>query len=144
ALQTRAVRDGDHYILNGQKTWISNAPYAEHFVIFATVDPSKRAKGVTAFVVPRTAEGLSVGKPMRKMGQRGIVNAEVFLDNVRVPVFHRLGDEGQGFYGLMRTFDASRILIGASATGLARAALDAALQYAKERRQFGTAIINHQ
>ena len=144
ALQTRAVRDGDHYILNGQKTWISNAPYAEHFVIFATVDPSKRAKGVTAFVVPRTAEGLSVGKPMRKMGQRGIVNAEVFLDNVRVPVFHRLGDEGQGFYGLMRTFDASRILIGASATGLARAALDTSVRYAQERHQFGTPIINHQ
>jgi len=144
ALQTRAVRQGDHYVLNGQKTWISNAPYAEYFIIFATIDPSLRSKGVTAFVVPRNTPGLSVGKPMRKMGQRGIVNAEVFLDDVRVPVENRLGDEGQGFYGLMRTFDASRILIGASATGLARAALDAALQYAKERRQFGTAIINHQ
>jgi len=144
ALQTRAVRQGDHYVLNGQKTWISNAPYAEYFIIFATIDPSLRSKGVTAFVVPRNTPGLSVGKPMRKMGQRGIVNAEVFLDDVRVPVENRLGDEGQGFYGLMRTFDASRILIGASATGLARAALDAALKYAKERRQFGTAIINHQ
>ncbi|HEX5598354.1 MAG TPA: acyl-CoA dehydrogenase family protein [Micromonosporaceae bacterium] len=144
SLQTRAVRVGDHYVLNGQKTWISNAPYAEYFVIFATVDPSLRSKGVTAFLVPRDTEGLSVGQPMRKMGQRGIVNAEVFLDNVRVPVDHRLGDEGQGFYGLMRTFDASRILIGASATGLARAALDTALQYAMQRKQFGTEIINHQ
>jgi len=144
ALQTRAVRDGDHYVLNGQKTWISNAPYAEYFVIFATVDPSKRSKGVTAFLVPRATEGLSVGKPMRKMGQRGIVNAEVFLDDVRVPVANRLGEEGQGFYGMMRTFDASRILIGASATGLARAALDASVKYAQERHQFGTAIINHQ
>lgn len=143
-LQTRAVRDGDHYVLNGQKTWISNAPYAKYFVIFATVDPSLRSKGVTAFLVPRDTPGLSVGKPMRKMGQRGIVNAEVFLDDVRVPVENRLGDEGKGFYGMMRTFDASRILIGASATGLARAALDTALQYAKERHQFGTAIINHQ
>ena len=144
ALQTRAVRDGDHYVLNGQKTWISNAPYAEYFVIFATVDPSKRSKGVTAFLVSRATEGLSVGKPMRKMGQRGIVNAEVFLDDVRVPVANRLGEEGQGFYGMMRTFDASRILIGASATGLARAALDASVKYAQERHQFGTAIINHQ
>ena len=143
-LQTRAVRDGDHYVLNGQKTWISNAPYAKYFVIFATIDPSLRSKGVTAFLVPRDTPGLSVGKPMRKMGQRGIVNAEVFLDDVRVPVENRLGDEGKGFYGMMRTFDASRILIGASATGLARAALDTALQYAKERHQFGTAIINHQ
>lgn len=144
ALQTRAVRDGDYYVLNGQKTWISNAPYAEHFVIFATVDPALRSKGVTAFVVARDTPGLSVGQPMRKMGQRGIVNAEVFLDDVRVPMKNRLGDEGQGFYGLMRTFDASRILIGASATGLARAALDAALEYARQREQFGTAIINHQ
>lgn len=144
SLQTRAKRDGDHYVLNGQKTWISNAPYAEYFIVFATVDPSLRSRGVTAFVVPRETEGLSVGSPMRKLGQRGIVNAEVFLDNVRVPVDHRIGDEGQGFYGMMKTFDASRILIGASATGLARAALDASIAYANEREQFGTAIINHQ
>lgn len=144
SIQTRAVLEGDHYVLSGQKTWISNAPYAEYFVIFATVDPTKRSRGVTAFIVPREADGLSVGQPMTKHGQRGIVNAEVFLDNVKVPVEDRLGDEGQGFYGLMSTFDASRILIGSSATGLARAALDASIQYAKEREQFGTAIINHQ
>jgi acyl-CoA dehydrogenase len=144
SLRTRAVREGDEYVLNGQKAWISNAPYADYFVIFATVDPSRRARGVTAFIVPRSAAGLVVGQPMKKMGQRGIVNAEVFLDNVRVPVENRLGEEGQGFYGLMRTFDASRILIGASATGLARAALDTSITYAKEREQFGTAIINHQ
>ncbi|TFV63972.1 acyl-CoA dehydrogenase [Geodermatophilus sp. DF01-2] len=144
SLQTRAVRHGDDYVLNGQKTWISNAPYAEYFVVFATVDAALRSRGVTAFLVPRDADGLIVGRPMRKMGQRGIVNAEVLLDNVRVPVDNRLGDEGQGFYGLMRTFDASRILIGASATGLARAALDTSIKYAQEREQFGTAIINHQ
>jgi acyl-CoA dehydrogenase len=144
ALQTRAVRDGDHYVLTGQKTWISNAPYAEHFVVFATVDARLRSRGVTAFLVPRDAAGLGIGRPMRKMGQRGIVNAEVFLDEVRVPVEDRLGEEGQGFYGLMRTFDASRILIGSGATGLARAALDASITYAQEREQFGTAIVNHQ
>ena len=143
-LQTRAVRDGDGYLLTGQKAWISNAPYAEHFIVFATVDARLRSKGVTAFLVPRDSAGLTVGQPMRKLGQRGIVNAEVVLDDVRVPVENRLGEEGQGFYGLMRTFDASRILIGAGATGLARAALDASIAYAGEREQFGTAIINHQ
>lgn len=144
ALQTSARRDGDHYVLNGQKTWISNAPYAEWIIVFATVDATLRSKGITAFLVERDRPGLSIGPPMRKMGQRGIVNAEVFLDDVRVPVENRLGDEGAGFYGLMRTFDASRILIGAGATGLARAALDATVRYAQEREQFGKPIIEHQ
>ncbi|QFU85507.1 acyl-CoA dehydrogenase family protein [Amycolatopsis sp. YIM 10] len=144
SLRTRAVRDGDSYVLNGQKAWISNAPYAKWFVLFATVDPGRGAKGVTAFVVDRDTPGLSVGKPMRKLGQRAIVNAEIFLDDVRVPAADRLGEEGQGFYGLMRTFDASRVLIGASTTGLARAALDVALDYAGRRIQFGVPIIEHQ
>ncbi|MFD5824443.1 acyl-CoA dehydrogenase family protein [Lentzea sp. NPDC060358] len=144
SIRTSARRDGGQYVLNGQKTWISNAPYAEFFVIFATVDPAKRAKGVTAFVVPRDTPGLEVGPPFRKMGQRAIVNAEVFLDDVRVPVANRLGEEGQGFAGLMRTFDASRILIGAATTGLARAALDFANDYARTRTQFGVPIVRHQ
>ncbi|WP_405779822.1 acyl-CoA dehydrogenase family protein [Streptomyces sp. NBC_01378] len=143
-IRTRAVRDGDHYLLSGQKAWISNAPYAQRFVVFATVDPSLRARGVTAFVIDRDTPGLTVGRPMRKMGQRAIVNAEVFLDNVRVPAADRLGAEGQGFSGLMRTFDASRILIGASCAGLCRAALDLAVEYAQERVQFGAPIIEHQ
>ncbi len=144
SLQTRAVREGDHYVLNGQKTWISNAPYAKWIVVFATVDPTLRSKGITAFLVERDTPGVTIGQPMRKLGQRGIVNAEVFLDQVRVPLDQRLGEEGQGFYGLMRTFDASRILIGAGATGLSRAALDATIQYAQERTQFDKPIIEHQ
>lgn len=144
ALQTRAVREGDEYVLNGQKTWISNAPYAKWIIVFATVDPALRSRGVTAFVVDRDLPGVTIGQPMKKMGQRGIANAEVFLEDVRVPLDHRLGEEGQGFYGLMRTFDASRILIGAGATGLSRAALDQATQYARERTQFGKPIIEHQ
>jgi alkylation response protein AidB-like acyl-CoA dehydrogenase len=144
SLQTKAVRDGDHYVLNGQKTWISNAPYAEWIVVFATVDPTLRSRGVTAFLVERDMPGVTIGQPMKKMGQRGIVNAEVFLEDVRVPVENRLGDEGKGFYGLMRTFDGSRILIGAGATGLSRAALDATIKYAHERTQFGKPIIEHQ
>lgn len=144
ALQTRAVRDGDEYVLTGQKAWISNAPYARWIVVFATVDPSLRSKGITAFVLDKDQPGLTIGKPMTKMGQRAIVSAEVFLDGVRVPVANRLGAEGQGFYGLMRTFDASRILIGAATTGLCRAALDTTVQYAKQRVQFGKPIIEHQ
>ena len=144
SIQTSARREGGAYVLSGQKTWISNAPYAEMFVIFATVDPSLRSRGVTAFVVPRDTPGLTVGPPFQKMGQRAIVNAEVFLDDVRVPVENRLGAEGQAFAGLMRTFDASRILIGAATTGLARAALDFATSYAAEREQFGVPIIRHQ
>ncbi|MDO5711911.1 MAG: acyl-CoA dehydrogenase family protein [Micrococcales bacterium] len=144
SLQTRAVRDGDVYVLNGQKTWISNAPLSEYFVIFATVDPSRRARGITAFIVERDRPGLTVGAPMRKYGQRGTLNAEVFLEDVRIPVENRLGEEGQGFYGMMGTFDASRILIGAGATGLSRAALDATVAYAHERTQFGKPIMEHQ
>jgi alkylation response protein AidB-like acyl-CoA dehydrogenase len=143
-IRTRAVRDGDEYVLTGQKAWISNAPYAARFVIFASTDPALGAKGVSAFVVERDAAGLTVGGPMRKMGQRAIVNAEVFLDGVRVPVADRLGDEGQGFFGLMRTFDASRILIAASCAGLCRATLDLATDYARQREQFGVPIIKHQ
>ena len=144
SIRTSARTDGGEYVLEGQKTWISNAPYAEAFVIFATVDPALRSRGVTAFVVPRDTPGLTVGPPLLKMGQRAIVNAEVFLDDVRVPAANRLGEEGQGFAGLMRTFDASRILIGAATTGLARAALDFASAYAAEREQFGVPIHRHQ
>lgn len=144
SLQTRAVRDGDEYVLNGQKTWISNAPMSQFFVVFATVDPSLRSRGITAFLVEREREGVSVGAPMKKYGQRGTLNAEVFLQDVRVPVENRLGEEGKGFYGLMHTFDTSRIIIGAAATGLSRAILDATVQYAHERTQFGKPIIEHQ
>ncbi|MGH3387358.1 MAG: acyl-CoA dehydrogenase family protein [Actinomadura sp.] len=144
ALTTRAVRDGDEYVLTGQKAWISNAPFADLFVVFATVAPGTRSKGVTAFVVERGTPGFTIGNPMPKMGQRGIACAELFLENCRIPAGNRLGEEGQGFYGLMRTFDASRILISAACTGLARAALDTSLGYAREREQFGAKIIEHQ
>ncbi len=144
SLQTRAVRDGDEYVLNGQKTWISNAPMSKFFVVFATVDPTLRSRGITAFLVERERDGVAVGAPMKKYGQRGTVNAEVFLQGVRVPVENRLGEEGKGFYGLMHTFDTSRIIIGAAATGLSRAILDATVQYAHERTQFGKPIIEHQ
>jgi acyl-CoA dehydrogenase len=144
ALQTRAERTTGGYRLTGRKTWISNAGAAELYVVFATVDPARRARGVTAFVMGRETDGLSFSEPFRKMGQRALVNAEMILDNVFVPESDRLGEEGQGFLGLMRTFDASRVILGAAATGVARAATDYAVEYANERRQFAKPIIEHQ
>jgi alkylation response protein AidB-like acyl-CoA dehydrogenase len=144
SIQTRAVHDGAGYRLTGRKTWISNGGIASSYVVFATVDASKRTKGITAFVVPGDAEGLSTGEPFRKMGQRAIRNTEVILDDVYVPAENRIGDEGQGFLGLMRTFDISRVILGAAVTGLAQAALDTAIEYAQQRTQFGKPIIEHQ
>jgi acyl-CoA dehydrogenase len=144
SVQTTATPQGDGYLLRGQKTWISNGGLAEYYVVFATVAPGTRSKGITAFLVRRDDAGVSFGSPMRKMGQRAIVNAEMFLEDVVLPADRRLGDEGQGFYGLMRTFDRSRIVLGAAATGLARAALEYATDYAKTRVQFGRPIAEHQ
>jgi alkylation response protein AidB-like acyl-CoA dehydrogenase len=144
AIITRAVKAPGGYRLAGQKAWISNGGVAEFYVVFATVDPALRSRGVTAFLVERGTSGLGFGAPVRKMGQRAIVNTEVYLDDVFVPDDQRLGGEGQGFYGLMRTFDISRTTLAASATGLARACLELATAYARERAQFGRPIIEHQ
>jgi alkylation response protein AidB-like acyl-CoA dehydrogenase len=144
SIQTTATRTGDGYVLNGQKSWISNGGLGDYYAVFATVEPGTRSRGVTAFVVEKDDAGVSFGSPMKKMGQRAIVNAEMFLERVEIAEDRRLGDEGQGFYGLMRTFDRSRIVLGAAATGLARAALEYATEYAKTRVQFGKPISEHQ
>jgi acyl-CoA dehydrogenase len=144
SIRTTARRADGGYVLSGQKSWISNGGVADFCVVFATVAPGSGHRGVTAFVLERGDEGFSWGPPMRKMGQRAIVNTELFLDDVRVPADRRLGEEGEGFRGLMRTFDRSRVILGASATGLARAALEYAIAYAREREQFGKPIAEHQ
>jgi alkylation response protein AidB-like acyl-CoA dehydrogenase len=144
SIRTTARRAAGGYVVNGQKSWISNGGVAEYCVVFATVEPGSGHRGVTAFVLESGDEGLTWGPPMRKMGQRAIVNTELFLDDVRVPADRRLGEEGDGFRGLMQTFDRSRVTLGASATGLARAALEYATQYARERVQFGKPIAEHQ
>ncbi len=131
-------------MLCGQKAWISNGGVARFYVIFATVAPGTGYRGITAFVVEDGDEGFRCGPPMRKMGQRAIPNTELFLDDVFVRSDRRLGEEGQGFAGLMHTFDRSRVTLAASATGLARAALEYATEYAKERIQFGKPIGQHQ
>jgi alkylation response protein AidB-like acyl-CoA dehydrogenase len=143
-IRTAADRRDGAYVLRGQKTWISNGGLAEAYVVFATVAPGTRSKGVTAFVVEREDAGVSFGPAMKKMGQRAIVNAEMFLEDVGLPEDRRLGQEGQGFSGLMQTFDRSRVTLGAAATGLARAALEYATEYAKTREQFGKPIAEHQ
>jgi alkylation response protein AidB-like acyl-CoA dehydrogenase len=144
SITTTATSTAGGYVLRGQKTWISNGGVADFYVVFATVDPGSRSRGITAFVVEKGDPGVTFGEPMKKMGQRAIVNAEMFLEDAELPEDRRLGDEGQGFYGLMHTFDRSRITLGASATGIARAALEYAVEYAKSREQFGKPIAEHQ
>jgi acyl-CoA dehydrogenase len=144
AMTTTATRVDGGYVLRGQKSWISSAGPAEYYVVFATVAPGTGSKGITAFVLEKGDPGFTIGPPMRKMGQRALVSAELFLEDVHVPEDRRLGAEGEGFRGLMRTFDLSRITLGAAATGLARAALEYAIEYAKSREQFGRPIAQHQ
>lgn len=144
AITTSATRTAGGYLLNGQKAWISNAGAAEQYVVFAKTDPAARSRGVSAFLLRKDAAGLSFGHPMPKMGQRAIVCREIFFTDVFVPEEHRLGAEGQGFVGLMRTFDISRVVLGAAAVGIARAACDYARQYATQRVQFGVPIVEHQ
>jgi alkylation response protein AidB-like acyl-CoA dehydrogenase len=144
AIQTTATRTDGGYVLRGQKSWCSSAGPAVYYVVFATVAPGTRARGITAFVLEKGDAGFTIGPPLRKMGQRAIVNAELFLEDVFVPEDRRLGQEGEAFRGLMRTFDLSRITLGAAATGLARAALEYAIEYSKQRVQFGRPIGEHQ
>jgi alkylation response protein AidB-like acyl-CoA dehydrogenase len=144
AMTTSAVRDGDSWVLNGQKTWISNGGVAEFYVVFATVAPGTGSKGVTAFLLEKGDQGLSFGEPMRKVGQRAIINTELFLHDCRIPADRLLGDEGKGFYSLMHTFDESRVHLAASAVGIARAAFEYAVEYAKTREAFGRPIGQHQ
>jgi alkylation response protein AidB-like acyl-CoA dehydrogenase len=139
-VKTKAFREGDGYILNGQKCFITNASYASLYTIFATVDSTKGTKGITAFVVPRETPGVSIGKVEDKMGMRALNVAEVNLDDVVVPAENVLGSEGEGFKIAMKTLDEGRINIATTGLGVARAAFEAALSYAKERRQFGKAI----
>lgn len=141
---TQAHRDGKYYVLNGYKTFITNAGIADVYVIFATVDVSRGVRGVTAFIVDKDWEGVVPGKKEKKMGIRASHTATLALEGVRVPVENRLGEEGEGFAIAMRTFEHTRTHIAIGAVGLARAAFEYALQYAQERVQFGKPISHHQ
>ena len=140
SLATTAVRKGDHYVLNGSKQWCTNGDHADVITVFATVDRAKRARGVTAFLVDKDAPGFSVGKKERKMGIRGSPTVALHFTDCVVPVEQRLGEEGEGFKIAMQTLDITRPSTGAMAVGIGQAALDAAVGYAKERKQFGQPI----
>ena len=137
---TTAVLDGNEWVLNGSKIFISNAPVAGMIVVFAMTDKSKGTKGISAFIVPAEAPGLQIGRHLNKMGIRGSLTAEVFLKDCRIPKENLLGGEGQGFKIAMATLDGGRIGIAAQALGIAQSALDESVKYARERVQFGKPI----
>ncbi|MFZ3209092.1 MAG: acyl-CoA dehydrogenase family protein [Geobacteraceae bacterium] len=143
-IQTRAVRKGDEYVLNGSKIWITNASYASFYTVLAKTDPSAGYNSMSFFLVERNTPGLDVGKHLPKMGQRASDTAEVFLNDVVVPKSALIGKEGDGFRIAMLGFDCSRPLIAAFALGLNQRCLDLSLAYAKERKTFGKPIIEHQ
>ncbi|MFE3586722.1 acyl-CoA dehydrogenase family protein [Streptomyces niveus] len=143
-MKTKAVRDGDSYVLNGVKRWITNAGVSEYYTVMAVTDPGLRTKGISAFVVEKGDEGVSFGAPEKKLGIKGSPTREVYLDNVRIPADRLIGAEGTGFATAMKTLDHTRITIAAQALGIAQGALDYAAGYVKERKQFGKPVADFQ
>ncbi|MEV4757483.1 acyl-CoA dehydrogenase family protein [Micromonospora sp. NPDC049559] len=144
AMTTRAVRDGDHYVLNGVKRWITNAGVSEYYTVFAVTDPTARSRGISAFVVEKSDPGVSFGAPEKKLGIKGSPTREVYFDNVRIPADRMIGEPGTGFGTAMRTLDHTRVTIAAQAIGIAQGALDYAKGYVRERKQFGRAVAEFQ
>ncbi|GFZ85323.1 acyl-CoA dehydrogenase [Compostibacillus humi] len=144
SMKTVAKKDGDDYILNGNKVWITNGGVADIYIVFAKTNPDERHKGITAFIVEKGTEGFSFGKKEKKLGIRSSPTTELIFENCRIPEENRLGEEGEGFKIAMTTLDGGRNGIAAQAVGIAQGALDAAIQYAKEREQFGKPIAANQ
>jgi len=144
AMEATARRDGDSYILNGEKTWISLADLADNFLVFAKTDPAKGNRGISCFIVERAFAGLSSRPIHGKLGVRAGNTGSVVLQDVRVPAANRLGEEGEGFKIAMSALDNGRYTVAAGATGLIQASLEASLKYALERQTFGVAIAEHQ
>ena len=143
-IQTRCRKDGSDWIINGEKIYITNGAWARWYIVFATVDPSLRHKGIMAFVIDRDAKGVSVGKTEDKLGQRASNTAVINFDDVRVSSDNLLAEQGHGFKLAMQTFDRTRPDIGAGACGLMRRALEESVAYALERKTFGVPIAEHQ
>ncbi len=144
ALKCRAVEDGDYYVLNGAKLWITNAKEADIFIVMANVNPDAGYKGITAFVVEKEFEGFSVSKKEDKLGIRASSTCEILLENVRVPKENIIGEVGKGYKVAIETLNEGRIGIGAQMVGIAQGALDATVEYVQERKQFGQAIAEFQ
>ena len=143
-MKTKAVRDGDTYVLNGTKRWITNAGVSEFYTVMAVTDPDAGARGISAFVVEKSDEGVSFGAPEKKMGIKGSPTREVYFDNVRIPADRMIGEEGTGFKTALRTLDHTRLTIGAQALGVAQGAVDYCIRYVQERKQFGKPIAEFQ
>ena len=143
AVATKAVRDGDDYVVTGTKAWVSHGPHADFWLLFARTSPAAKT-GLSAFQVPAGTAGVSFGAPEKKMGMTASTTTQLLFDNARIPVDLRLGDEGQGMAIALSALDSGRLGIAACATGLGQAALDLAVAYAAERRQFGRAIAEFQ
>ncbi|MGE0908886.1 acyl-CoA dehydrogenase [Bacillus atrophaeus] len=143
-MKTVAERIGDDYLLNGSKIFITNGGAADIYIVFAVTDPEQRKKSVTAFIVEKGFEGFSIGKKEKKLGIRSSPTTEIIFEDCLVPAKNRLGEEGEGFKIAMSTLDGGRNGIAAQAVGIAQGALDAALQYAKERKQFGKPVAEQQ
>ncbi|WP_327236329.1 acyl-CoA dehydrogenase family protein [Streptomyces sp. NBC_01317] len=143
-MKTKAVRDGDHYVLDGVKRWITNAGVSDYYTVMAVTDPDKRTKGISAFVVEKSDPGVSFGAPEKKLGIKGSPTREVYLDHVRIPADRLIGAEGTGFATAMKTLDHTRITIAAQALGIAQGALDYAKGYVQERKQFGKPVADFQ
>ena len=144
SLKSRAVKDGEHYVLNGSKMFITNGGEADVYIVFASTNPTLKTKGISAFIVDKNTPGLVIGKDERKMGLHGSRTVQLTFENMRVPAANLLGQEGEGFKIAMANLDVGRIGIAAQALGIAEAALDAATAYAKERQQFGKPIAAQQ
>ncbi len=140
AIKSRALRKGDEYILNGSKAWITNAPVADFYVVFAKTDPEGQHRGISCFLVEREWDGVTVGEPLKKLGQHAAHTGELFFEDVRIPAENLLGHEGEGFMIAMRVFDRSRPPVSGAAVGVARRALDESVKYASERLAFGKPI----
>ncbi|WP_439939825.1 acyl-CoA dehydrogenase family protein [Nocardia sp. N13] len=144
-MKTRAVRDGDEWVIDGVKRWITNAGESEFYTVMAVTDAEKKTRGgISAFVVEKSDEGVSFGAPEKKLGIKGSPTREVYFDKVRIPSSRMIGEEGTGFATAMKTLDHTRVTIAAQAVGVAQGALDYALDYAKERQQFGKSIADFQ
>lgn len=143
-MNTTAVKDGDYYVLNGRKTFITMAPISDYTVVYAKTDASKGTRGITAFVVDMKQEGVSCGKNEHKMGLIGCATSDIILQDVRVHKDNILGEENKGFINAMKTLDTGRIGVAAQSIGVAQGALDEAIRYAKERKQFGRPLANFQ
>jgi len=144
AIQTKAVLNGEFYVLNGRKAFITNSTVADFMIVFAKTAPNSGTSGLSAFIVDKKIPGLSIGKIERKMGGKGVPSAEVIIDDCKVPKKNLLGEENKGFEIANRSFNRSRPIIGARAVGLAQGALDVAINYAKEREAFGRTIASFQ